>query len=120
MGKVIHINDLIHYVEDVGSGPRAICRSGDGHVIREGRITKYICKVTCEDCLKALNINTDESEPKSKVTFVCSHCKSESVKADAYAEWNVEEQKWEVSSTFDKGAYCYDCDGPTRLDKKVI
>ncbi|MBI1214111.1 MAG: hypothetical protein GC190_21825 [Alphaproteobacteria bacterium] len=36
--------------------------------------------------------------------------------ADAYAEWNVEAQRWEVANTFDKGAFCNRCDGETTLD----
>ena len=47
---------------------------------------------------------------------VCSHCGSENVKVDAYAVWDAETQQWEVSETFDKGAYCQECDGETRVD----
>jgi hypothetical protein len=45
------------------------------------------------------------------ITKVCSTCGSESVLADAYAEWNKESQKWELLEVFDKGHFCHDCDG---------
>jgi hypothetical protein len=47
---------------------------------------------------------------------VCSHCRSESIKADACAVWDPETQQWELSETFDKGACCQECDGETRID----
>ena len=55
-----------------------------------------------------------------KIDYVCSHCGSNEVLCDAYAEWNVEEQKWELQNTFDKGAYCNQCDGEARLEEKEI
>jgi ribosomal protein L37AE/L43A len=51
---------------------------------------------------------------------VCSYCGSENVKADAYAVWNTDTQQWEVSATFDKGAYCDECDGETRINWKEV
>ena len=59
---------------------------------------------------------------------VCAECGSDDVRADAYAEWNVDTQQWEVSATFDKGAVCETCGGecslkwvtlPTRLEAKA-
>lgn len=47
---------------------------------------------------------------------ICRTCKSDDVRADAYAEWNVEKQEWEISATFDKGAVCETCGGETRLE----
>jgi hypothetical protein len=55
-----------------------------------------------------------------KVTKVCAHCGSEDVVADAYAEWDVESQKWEVAQTFEKGAYCSQCDGETRIEERPL
>ena len=52
--------------------------------------------------------------------YVCSHCGSNDVLSDAYAEWNVAEQKWEIQNLFDKGAYCAKCDGETRLEKILL
>ncbi len=49
------------------------------------------------------------------VRMVCKTCGSEDVLCDAYAAWNYEKQEWELSSCFDKGAYCNDCDGETRI-----
>lgn len=45
----------------------------------------------------------------------CGNCGSEDVKADAFAVWNYELQMWEVQNTFDKGAFCEQCEGQTRI-----
>jgi hypothetical protein len=55
-----------------------------------------------------------------KVRMVCSHCGSEDVVADAYAEWDVDLQAWEIVQTFDKGAYCNQCDGETRIEERPL
>jgi hypothetical protein len=54
---------------------------------------------------------------ETKVKMVCAHCGSDEVRADAYAQWDVEAQEWEVAQTFDKGAYCSKCDGETRIEE---
>ncbi len=54
-----------------------------------------------------------------KICFVCSVCKSAEVVADAYAEWNMETQAWELQNVFEySGGYCNACDGPTRLEER--
>ena len=50
----------------------------------------------------------------------CKYCGGENVQADAYAQWNVCTQEWEVVNTFDKGAFCEDCDTETRIVQEVI
>jgi hypothetical protein len=55
-----------------------------------------------------------------KVKMVCAHCGSEDVVADAYAEWDVESQTWEITQTFDKGGYCSQCDGETRIERRPL
>jgi hypothetical protein len=52
-----------------------------------------------------------------KKVQVCRACGSTEVLADAFASWNIHEQKWECDSTFDKGAQCLaqGCDGETRI-----
>jgi len=56
----------------------------------------------------------------SKIVFVCSKCGGENVFADAFCSWNVDEQEWEIASTFEKGAVCDDCDGPCRLETREL
>lgn len=41
---------------------------------------------------------------------VCSHCGSQNIKVDAYAEQNPQTGEWELAQTFDD-AYCEDCEG---------
>ena len=55
-----------------------------------------------------------------RLKMVCSTCGGEDVLCDAYASWNVESQEWELSNTFDKGSFCNDCGGETRIDKIEI
>ena len=52
-----------------------------------------------------------------KLQMICQNCGSINVVADAYASWSVDKQEWEVQNTFDKGAYCDDCEGETRIDE---
>lgn len=46
----------------------------------------------------------------------CATCGSHDVRADAYVEWDVADQMWSIAQTFEKGAYCGDCDGETRIE----
>lgn len=52
----------------------------------------------------------------TKTKPTCNLCGSSDVLADAYAEWDSENQCWTVQQIFDKGAYCNTCDSETRLD----
>jgi len=54
-----------------------------------------------------------ESKP---IHMVCRDCGSTEVVSDATASWDTEKQDWAVHNTFDKGAWCDECDGETRLD----
>lgn len=56
----------------------------------------------------------------SKLLPVCSSCGSVEVKADAYATWDSERQEWQVADTFDKGAWCEDCDAMTSIEWREI
>ncbi len=51
---------------------------------------------------------------------VCSGCGSQDVLCDAYAEWDVEAQQWELASTFQKGAFCNACDRETTIEQVEI
>ncbi len=47
---------------------------------------------------------------------VCNSCGSVDVKADAFATWDSERQEWQVSDTFDKGAWCEDCETTVSIE----
>lgn len=51
------------------------------------------------------------------IQIYCSHCKGTNVMRDAWAEWNVELQQWELGNVFDAG-FCEDCDGEARLEER--
>ncbi len=57
---------------------------------------------------------------KPRIKMVCKECGSDDVLCDAYAVWDVDTQQWEVANTFDKGAYCNECDGETRLEQEEV
>jgi len=40
---------------------------------------------------------------------ICPHCGSTDIGFDAYANWNVADQKMELQTTFDKGHVCGEC-----------
>ena len=62
-----------------------------------------------------------DKKAKKRIQMVCSICGGTNVKADAYAEWDVENQMWTLAGDpFDKGSYCDDCDGETRIIEKKL
>jgi hypothetical protein len=48
------------------------------------------------------------------VTYIRGQCGFREVERDAWAQWDEENQVWEVGATFDN-AYCDACDGETNL-----
>lgn len=52
--------------------------------------------------------------PEPEIRMCCATCGGENVKRDAWAEWNVELQMWELGQFFDHAA-CDDCGGETRI-----
>jgi hypothetical protein len=57
--------------------------------------------------------------PVAKIAKCCSTCGGENIVVDAWAEWNVETQRWELGATFDHSV-CEDCDGETRIVDKPL
>lgn len=55
------------------------------------------------------------SKPAKPTKPICERCGSEDVRADAYAGWDVQAQRWDVVATFDKGSVCENCGGECRL-----
>lgn len=51
------------------------------------------------------------------IKMVCTHCGSDDVRADAYAEWNSTTQEWELTTTFDSGHVCEKCEGECSVDE---
>jgi hypothetical protein len=49
-----------------------------------------------------------------RIAIICGTCGSDEVSRDAWGEWNVEAQEWELRTVFDY-AHCHRCDGETRL-----
>jgi len=57
--------------------------------------------------------------PDPDVTIHCAACNGENVRKDAYAEWNVELQQWELSAVFDH-TVCDDCGGQCSPIEKAV
>jgi FkbM family methyltransferase len=53
---------------------------------------------------------------KQSVVYVCASCGSLDVRLNAYVEWNVKTQEWEIASIFDS-AICRDCGAETRINE---
>lgn len=51
---------------------------------------------------------------------MCATCGSTNVLADAYCDWSVDDQGWQIVNVFEKGAFCEDCEGPCRLKKRIV
>lgn len=49
-----------------------------------------------------------------KTAMVCTCCGSTDVRADAWAEWDIDAGEWVLSSTYDN-KWCESCEGETRL-----
>jgi hypothetical protein len=56
----------------------------------------------------------DKEAPKIRI--VCGTCGSEDVSRDAWGDWDVERQRWELRTVFDY-AHCHACDCETRLEE---
>lgn len=54
-----------------------------------------------------------------KLRMVCEDCGSEEVTRDAWAEWNVETQDWELGAVFDY-AYCHRCQGDAHIEEAPV
>ena len=54
-----------------------------------------------------------------KVRIVCENCGSEDVSRDAWGDWDVRRQRWELRTVFDY-AHCHACDGETRLEEVPV
>lgn len=46
---------------------------------------------------------------------ICATCKTDDVRRDAFASWDVETQSWELSETYDY-SHCNNCEGEARLE----
>jgi hypothetical protein len=60
-----------------------------------------------------------EGHGLGQIQYVCGTCGSTDVSRDAWADWNVERQEWELRVAFDY-ARCHACDGETRLGARTL
>jgi hypothetical protein len=51
--------------------------------------------------------------------MTCSHCHSENVVRDAWAQWDNEKQKWRLFDIFPE-SFCRDCEGETNIAPVLI
>lgn len=49
-----------------------------------------------------------------RLQILCNQCGGSKVTRDAWAEWSVENQDWQLGAVYDY-AFCHDCEGETRL-----
>lgn len=53
------------------------------------------------------------------IDYFCKICGSRDVRIDAWAAWDVENQRWELAETY-QHAHCQECEGSTTLRKHII
>lgn len=58
--------------------------------------------------------DTPIETPKPRLHMICATCGSTEVRADAYAEWDVETQDWVLRSVFDQKV-CEACESESSL-----
>lgn len=56
----------------------------------------------------------------TKVRIVCTHCGGENITIMAYMRWDINNQKWKLSSYSDDQDYCEDCENDTRAMAEEI
>ena len=66
-----------------------------------------------ERLLNPFNLNQESAKPASvvnrqatRLTPVCSHCRSDDIISHATVQWSNESQEWELASTFCQPAHC--------------
>jgi hypothetical protein len=55
-----------------------------------------------------------------KVRQICSTCKSENVLRDAFAGWDIAEQKWFLQESFNFGGYCQNCENTCSIIEEEV
>ncbi len=54
-----------------------------------------------------------------KIKFICNDCGSDDVYRDAWTEWNIENQEWELQSTYDQH-HCNQCENVCGVTEVII
>ncbi len=54
-----------------------------------------------------------------KYKYICKYCGSDEIRKDAFAAWNEELQKFELSTIFD-AKYCVKCEGETKTKVQYL
>jgi hypothetical protein len=53
------------------------------------------------------------------IRIICGECGSDNVRRDAWAEWDIDAQRWVLGSVFDQG-FCEACGEERSLDEEEI
>jgi hypothetical protein len=53
------------------------------------------------------------TKKRQPIAMVCIFCGSQDVRVDAWAEWDVRNQRWKLAETFD-AAFCNSCEGEAK------
>lgn len=52
----------------------------------------------------------------ARVKYICRVCKSDDVGRDAWTQWDIESQQWQVQNLMSE-SFCFKCEGETILDE---
>ena len=47
---------------------------------------------------------------------VCADCRSDSIYADAYAQWDTKKQIWDIANAFERTIFCNNCNRETDIE----
>ena len=75
-----------------------------------------------ERLLNPFNLNQELAKAVSvvnrqatRLTPVCSHCRSDDIISHAIVQWSNELQEWELASTFGQPAHCNHCNSACEI-----
>ncbi len=87
-------------------------------------VDKLVAVVAANDRVVKAKQQPDKSAPEGDpgrpVRMVCATCGSDNVLADAFAEWDVDNQCWTVQNVFDKGHACESCGDECSIEEVEI
>jgi len=55
-----------------------------------------------------------------RITYCCEICGGENIALDAAVRWDKKKQVWDITTIFDSGDHCDDCEKETRAIEKEI
>lgn len=122
----IKASETVTYIHDVEADTLeeaiAMVEDGDSDGVEHDSTSQTAEEYTLEGVMGwnavAHLFDKDHTHPFN-IKIHCRTCRSEEVTRDACARWNVETQRWELTTVYDN-ADCDDCGGESRLVERHV